>query len=54
MKPFKKQAKECTENGTRYFVRCRWCGTLVIICDKYKTYCSSKACHEERKEATDD
>ena len=47
-KSFRKQFQECEKNKTRYSVMCYMCGQEILICDKYKEVCHSKACLKER------
>lgn len=45
---YREQCLKCDSNGNRIEVPCIKCNQINLICIKYKTYCNSKACFEER------
>ena len=53
MKSFRLQLQECSKNGTQFEVPCVHCSKLNLICAKYKAYCSSGLCRDERMTATE-
>ena len=48
MKSYMIQLQECVKNGTNFEVKCVHCSKLNSICSKYKDYCRSSLCRDER------
>ena len=48
MKSYRLQSQECGKFGTQFEIRCVHCGKMNLICVKYKNYCSSGFCRDER------
>jgi hypothetical protein len=49
LKSFRQQTIDCDGSYNRFQVPCVKCEQVNLICAKYKCYCSSKVCLEERK-----
>ena len=47
-KPFSEQFRECDKNGNIFRVTCPLCDRIIIVCQKHRTWCHSKACLNER------
>ena len=47
-KPFSTQFRECDKNGNIFRVTCPLCDRIIIVCQKHKTHCHSKACLPDR------
>ena len=48
MKSYREQGIECDKNGNRFEVNCVHCNKQNLICAKYKAYCCSSLCRDER------
>jgi len=47
-KQYNQKVQECRQDGILFKIKCNWCDQEVLVCKKYKTYCHSKACFDER------
>ena len=47
-KSFRDYSLECAHKGNRFCVPCVRCEQINLICVKYKTYCHSRVCLQER------
>ena len=47
-KPFSEQFRECDKAGNIFRLTCPLCDRIIIVCQKHKTWCHSKACLNER------
>ena len=48
MKTYRLQIQDCIKNSTRFEVPCVSCSHINYICSKYKAYCTSSLCIDER------
>lgn len=48
-KSFREQGLYCDKIGNRFIIHPPYVSLGVIVCIKYKTYCHSGACFEDRK-----
>jgi hypothetical protein len=50
MKSYRAQALECDANGNRFEVEVPYLKkpNVILICRRYRTYCHSQACLQER------
>jgi len=53
MKTYRLQLLECSKNGTQFEVPCIHCSKINLICVKYKAYCNSSLCRDERMTAAE-
>jgi hypothetical protein len=47
-KSYRLQMQECAKKGQQFKVSCVMCGQVNLICHKYKAYCNSGLCIDER------
>jgi hypothetical protein len=47
-KPYSTQVRECKKSGQQFEVPCIMCDQINLICHKYRAYCSSNLCRDER------
>lgn len=51
-KAYSTQVRECKKSGQQFEVPCVMCNQVNLICHKYKAYCSSSLCRDERMDTT--
>ena len=49
-KSYRLQGLECDKQGNRVEIPCIKCGQINLVCIKFKAYCRSGLCREERKQ----
>jgi hypothetical protein len=47
-KGYREQTQECKKTKVQFEVPCIRCGQINLICHRYKAYCSSALCRDER------